>query len=141
MALGGGLGALAEPVPLAVLLGLVVGKQLGVFGAMWAVVALGIARKPDGASWTQLYGAAILCGIGFTMSLFIGGLAWPGTPELVDAAKIGTLGGIADCRDCSASSSCASPRQWRGAKQTAKRPRRFSRPTSPKASRSAPGRS
>ena len=91
--LQGGLGALGEPISLAILLGLFVGKQIGVFGAIWATVRLGLATKPAGASWTQLYGAAILCGIGFTMSLFIGGLAWPGRPDLVDAAKIGTLAG------------------------------------------------
>jgi len=93
VALTGGLDMLAEPIPLAILLGLFIGKQVGVFGAIWAVVALGLAARPVGTSWTQLYGAAILCGVGFTMSLFIGGLAWPGQPELVDAAKVGTLAG------------------------------------------------
>ena len=91
--LTGGLGTLAEPIPLAILLGLFIGKQVGVFGAIWAAVTLGLAPKPAGTSWVQLYGAAILCGIGFTMSLFIGGLAWPGRPDLVDAAKLGTLAG------------------------------------------------
>ena len=91
--LTGGLAALAAPVPLAVLLGLFIGKQVGVFGAIWLAVALGLAARPAGTSWIQLYGAAILCGIGFTMSLFIGGLAWPDQPELVDAAKVGTLAG------------------------------------------------
>ena len=91
--LTGGLGELAEPIPLAILLGLFVGKQVGVFGAIWAAIFLGLATKPAGTTWTQLYGAAVLCGIGFTMSLFIGGLAWPGRPELVDAAKVGTLAG------------------------------------------------
>ena len=75
------------------MLGLILGKQIGVFGAIWGAVAIGLAPKPAGASWPQLYGAAILCGIGFTMSLFIGGLAWPARPDLVDAAKIGTLTG------------------------------------------------
>ena len=91
--LRGGVSALAAPVPLAILLGLVLGKQIGVFGAIRAAVAFGVAQKPAGTSWTQLYGAAILCGIGFTMSLFIGALAWPGQPALVDAAKLGTLAG------------------------------------------------
>ena len=91
--LRGGVSALAAPVPLAILLGLVLGKQIGVFGAIRAAVAFGLAQKPAGTSWTQLYGAAILCGIGFTMSLFIGALAWPGRPALVDAAKLGTLAG------------------------------------------------
>ena len=91
--LSGGIDAALEPLPLAVMLGLVVGKQIGVFGAIWGAVAIGLAPKPAGASWPQLYGAAILCGIGFTMSLFIGGLAWPARPDLVDSAKIGTLTG------------------------------------------------
>ena len=93
VALTGGMSALAEPVPLAILLGLFIGKQVGVFGAIWLAVTLGLAARPAGTSWAQLYGAAILCGIGFTMSLFIGGLAWPGQSELVDAAKVGTLAG------------------------------------------------
>ena len=91
--LHGGVGAALEPLPLAVMLGLIIGKQIGVFGAIWGAVAIGLAPKPAGASWPQLYGAAILCGIGFTMSLFIGGLAWPARPDLVDSAKIGTLTG------------------------------------------------
>ncbi|MEO5578363.1 MAG: Na+/H+ antiporter NhaA, partial [Sphingomicrobium sp.] len=91
--LNGGLGELAEPIPLAILLGLFIGKQAGVFGAIWAAVKLGLAARPAGTSWAHLYGAAMLCGIGFTMSLFIGGLAWPGRPDLVDAAKVGTLAG------------------------------------------------
>ena len=89
----GGLETLVEPIPRAILLGLFVGKQVGIFGAIWGSVKLGLATRPAGTSWTQLYGAAILCGIGFTMSLFIGGLAWPGRPDLVDAAKVGTLAG------------------------------------------------
>lgn len=91
--LTGGVDTLVEPIPLAIMLGLFVGKQVGVFGAIWAAIKLGLATKPAGTNWAQLYGAAILCGIGFTMSLFIGGLAWPGRPELVDAAKVGTLAG------------------------------------------------
>lgn len=89
----GGLDAIGEPIPMGILLGLFVGKQLGVFGAIWAAIKLGLATQPLGTNWMQLYGAAVLCGIGFTMSLFIGGLAWPGRPELVDAAKVGTLAG------------------------------------------------
>ncbi|WP_265587258.1 Na+/H+ antiporter NhaA [Sphingomicrobium arenosum] len=85
--------ALFEPLPLGVMLGLFLGKQLGVFGAIWAACKLRLAARPRGTRWAQVYGAAILCGIGFTMSLFIGGLAFPGQPELVDAAKIGTLAG------------------------------------------------
>jgi Na+:H+ antiporter, NhaA family len=81
------------PVPVAIALGLFVGKQLGVFGAIWLTVRSGIAPRPDHARWSELYGASILCGIGFTMSLFIGALAFPASPEDVEAAKIGTLAG------------------------------------------------
>ena len=54
---------------------------------------LRLAKRPEGASWTQLWGLAMLCGIGFTMSLFIGALAFPGQPLLVDEAKLGVLTG------------------------------------------------
>ena len=80
------------PLPLAVAAGLFVGKQLGVFGAMRGAVALGLAEKPEGAGWAQLYGVALLAGIGFTMSLFIGGLAFA-DPVLVEEVKIGVLAG------------------------------------------------
>ena len=91
--LKGGVEALGQGLPLAILAGLFLGKQVGVFGSIWAADRLGFARRPAGSSWRQLYGASLLCGIGFTMSLFIGALAFPGHPELVDAAKIGTLAG------------------------------------------------
>ncbi|MEM7349573.1 MAG: Na+/H+ antiporter NhaA [Acidobacteriota bacterium] len=67
---------LAEPVTLGVILGLVIGKPLGVFGFSWLVVRTGLARLPQGVSWLQVYGVSTLCGIGFTMSLFIGSLAF-----------------------------------------------------------------
>jgi NhaA family Na+:H+ antiporter len=86
-------GLIFEPLPLAVLLGLFVGKQLGVFAAIRIGDALGVCCRPEHASWLQVYGASVLCGIGFTMSLFIGGLAFPGQPEATDLAKIGTLAG------------------------------------------------
>ena len=89
-----GAAPLWAPLPLAVALGLFVGKQLGVFGAMRGAVALGFARKPRGASWAQLYGVALLSGIGFTMSLFIGGLAFH-DPVLIEEVKIGVLAGSA----------------------------------------------
>ena len=88
----GGANALFAPLPLAVAAGLLIGKQLGVFGAVWAADRLGIAPKPPHLRWLHIYGAALLCGIGFTMSLFIGALAFAG-PDLVEAAKIGTLAG------------------------------------------------
>ncbi|QIL01678.1 Na+/H+ antiporter NhaA [Sphingomonas sinipercae] len=89
----GSIGEILRPLPLAIGLGLFVGKQTGVFGAIWLAVRSGLAPRPAGANWQQIYGAAMLCGIGFTMSLFIGALAFPGQPEAVEAAKLGTLGG------------------------------------------------
>jgi Na+:H+ antiporter, NhaA family len=92
VALGGlGWGVLAAPVPLAVAAGLFLGKQAGVLGAVVLAAATGIARPPAGASWRQLYGTALLCGIGFTMSLFIAVLAFPADPELADEARLGVL--------------------------------------------------
>jgi NhaA family Na+:H+ antiporter len=88
-----GAGELLQPVPLGVLVGLFVGKQLGVFGALWLAVKSGLCAAPANVRWIELYGAALLCGIGFTMSLFIGALAFPAAPETVEAAKIGTLAG------------------------------------------------
>ena len=91
--LAGGVRQLANPLPLAILAGLFIGKQLGIFSAIWLTVKVGLARQPEGASWRHIYGASLLCGIGFTMSLFISGLAFPGTPNLIDEAKIGILAG------------------------------------------------
>jgi NhaA family Na+:H+ antiporter len=83
---------LLQPVPLGVALGLFVGKQLGVFGSAMAVIRLGWADMPRDASTRQLYGVAVLCGIGFTMSLFIGNLAFSDA-RLIDETKIGVLTG------------------------------------------------
>ncbi|MBB4099905.1 Na+/H+ antiporter NhaA [Sphingomonas kyeonggiensis] len=83
--------ALLAPLPLAVALGLFLGKQVGVFGSIWLAVKAGIAPRPH-ARWGQIYGMALLAGIGFTMSLFIGGLAFPPGP-LTDQVKIGVLAG------------------------------------------------
>ncbi len=81
LALGGlSFAQLGQPAVLGTLLGLVVGKQLGVFGTTMAAVRLGLVRLPDGLSVIQVYGGAVLCGIGFTMSLFIGDLSFHGTP-------------------------------------------------------------
>ena len=82
---------LVTPLPLAIAAGLFLGKQLGVFGAVWLCVRFGIGSKLRGATWLQIYGVCLLCGIGFTMSLFIGGLAFPHSPERIDAAKFGIL--------------------------------------------------
>lgn len=80
-------------LPLAIALGLVLGKQIGVLGSIVLAERLGIAARPEGASIRQLWGLSLLCGIGFTMSLFIAGLAFPGTPMLVEEAKLGILAG------------------------------------------------
>ncbi|AMJ59531.1 Na+/H+ antiporter NhaA [Bosea sp. PAMC 26642] len=84
---------LLQPLPLGIMLGLFLGKQIGVFGFAWIAVKAGFGAMPARASFAQLYGVSLLCGIGFTMSLFIGALAFPGAPELGDATKIGVLVG------------------------------------------------
>lgn len=83
---------LISPLPLGVAAGLFLGKQIGVLAAVWICQKLGIANKPARASWWQIYGTALLCGIGFTMSLFIGSLAFSEV-LLIDEVKIGVLGG------------------------------------------------
>lgn len=85
--------AILGPLPLGVALGLFIGKQVGIFGATWLAIRSGLAPRPRGVSWAQLYAMAILCGIGFTMSLFIGGLAFRDAPELLDATKVGVIAG------------------------------------------------
>ena len=82
----------AATLPIAIAAGLFFGKQLGIFGAIWLTVKAGWSPKPAGASWAQLYGLALLCGIGFTMSLFIGELAFD-DPVLGPEVKIGVLFG------------------------------------------------
>ncbi|MFQ5642906.1 MAG: Na+/H+ antiporter NhaA [Thiogranum sp.] len=91
---GMGMDQILGPVPVGIALGLVVGKQLGVFGLCWLGIKLGVARLPENVNWAQLYGIAILCGIGFTMSMFIGSLAFEDTdsPYLYQD-RIGILGG------------------------------------------------
>jgi len=82
-----------QPVTLGVALGLCLGKLIGVFGAAALAIRLDWADLPMGASRPQLLGVSLLCGIGFTMSLFIGLLAFPGSEALQDQAKIGILAG------------------------------------------------
>ena len=92
------LDALLAPVPLGIALGLLVGKTIGVFGATWLVVRAGWAPMPKNANMTHLVGVAVLCGIGFTMSLFIGGLAFAGLdPLYATQLKIGVLMGSITC--------------------------------------------
>ena len=79
------------PLPLGIAAGLFLGKQLGVFSGVLIAVKSGLAAKPSGANWLQIYAMSMLCGIGFTMSLFVSGLAFPGHPEFVEEAKIGIL--------------------------------------------------
>jgi NhaA family Na+:H+ antiporter len=85
------LGDLSERLALAVVLGLFLGKPIGIFAASWAAVKLGLARLPTGVSWGVLLAGGVLAGIGFTMSLFIAGLALP--DELLSVSKIGVLSG------------------------------------------------
>jgi NhaA family Na+:H+ antiporter len=87
--------ALSDPVPLGTALGLFLGKQIGVFGFAATAIQAGWAQLPKDSTWVQLYGVALLCGIGFTMSLFIGLLAFQNSPTLQDELKIGVLLGSA----------------------------------------------
>ena len=84
---------LMSPVPVGVALGLFVGKQAGIFGLSLLAVSLGLAKRPEKSTWLQVYGVSVLCGIGFTMSLFIGNLAFAESPLLVDEVKVGVLAG------------------------------------------------
>jgi NhaA family Na+:H+ antiporter len=84
--------AVLDPVALGIILGLFVGKQIGVALSCWIVVRAGLAQLPSRASWREVYGVALLCGIGFTMSLFIATLAF-GSSDRLEAAKIGVLAG------------------------------------------------
>jgi NhaA family Na+:H+ antiporter len=90
---GFGFDILLEPLPLAIAAGLFVGKQVGIFSSIWLSVKLGVAHRPRGSTWVQVYGLAVLCGIGFTMSLFIGMLAFATSPALVEEAKLGVMAG------------------------------------------------
>jgi NhaA family Na+:H+ antiporter len=94
VALGGiGLRGFVDPVPLAIAAGLFFGKQIGIFAAVFTAEKVGYAARPTGATWLHVWGVSALCGIGFTMSLFIGALAFPQYPLLVEEAKLGVLTG------------------------------------------------
>jgi len=89
----GGVGDLLQPLTAGILLGLFLGKQIGVFGAIWLADRTGVAPRPAHARWLELYGASLLCGVGFTMSLFIAALAFPQSQQAVESAKLGILAG------------------------------------------------
>jgi Na+:H+ antiporter, NhaA family len=83
---------LVHPITLGIALGLFLGKQVGIFATIWLTVRAGIARIPQGVAWAQVYGMSVLCGIGFTMSLFIGSLAWDHS-HFYPAIRLGVLAG------------------------------------------------
>ena len=87
------LSSLLEPVPLGILLGLFVGKQVGVMLVSFFAVKCGVAQMPDKSNWLSLYGVSILTGVGFTMSLFVGNLAFAENIQYIDGVKIGVLAG------------------------------------------------
>jgi NhaA family Na+:H+ antiporter len=91
---GVSLASLSQGVPLGIAAGLFIGNQVGVFGFSWLAIKVGLARLPQGANWLQMYGIALLCGIGFTMSLFISSLAFEQTgSELIVNDRLGILVG------------------------------------------------
>ena len=87
-------GDLFAPLPLGIAAGLVLGKQIGVFGVTWLLVKAGVARLPHAVTWTHIYGLACLAGIGFTMSLFIGGLSFSDQAHM-NEVRLGVLAGSA----------------------------------------------
>ena len=82
--------SLLNKVPLGILLGLFVGKQLGVFVFSYVSIKMKIAQMPNNSNWFNFYGVGVLTGIGFTMSLFVGNLAFPNS-DIIDGVKIGVL--------------------------------------------------
>jgi Na+:H+ antiporter, NhaA family len=86
---------LLDPIQLGIALGLFVGKQVGVAGSIWLAVRLGVAPLPEGANWRQVYGVALLTGVGFTMSLFVSTLAFPAEAYDADVRIAVLLGSVA----------------------------------------------
>lgn len=84
-----------SPEAIGIITALVIGKPIGVFGAVWLCVHLKLSRKPMGATWPQIFAVSCLCGIGFTMSLFLGALAFDGQPHGFEIAKLGVMIGSA----------------------------------------------
>ncbi|MCO5226586.1 MAG: Na+/H+ antiporter NhaA [Thermomicrobiales bacterium] len=82
-----------DTLPLGIILGLFIGKQIGIFTTIWLLVKAGVARMPARTTWRQIHAMSILCGIGFTMSIFIAGLAFAANPHYLDMAKIGVITG------------------------------------------------
>ena len=89
---GVNLETLTRPLPLAIATALFIGKQIGVFGAVWLTIKAGLARRPEGAGWIHIYGLSLLAGIGFTMSLFIGMLSFS-DPQHAAGVRIGVMTG------------------------------------------------
>lgn len=87
-----GLSSFMEPVALGIIAGLVIGKQIGIFGTVWLAVKSGLCPKPENTNWCQIYAMSVLCGIGFTMSLFIGGLSFSGD-YLQAEVRLGVIAG------------------------------------------------
>ena len=85
--------SLLEKVPLGIVLGLFVGKQLGVFVFSYIAIRKKIAQMPNNSNWYNFYGVGVLTGIGFTMSLFVGNLAFVDSLQYMDGVKIGVLTG------------------------------------------------
>ena len=83
---------LFAPLPMGIAMGLILGKQIGVFGATYVTVRMGFARLPQGVTWAHIYGLSCLAGIGFTMSLFIGGLSFSDA-EMMNQVRLGVLSG------------------------------------------------
>jgi NhaA family Na+:H+ antiporter len=84
---------LAQPIPLGIAAGLLLGKSVGITAAVWAATKTGVAPLPAGCSWPAMFGIACLCGIGFTVSLFIGNLAFGVDETTINLVKLGVLTG------------------------------------------------